>query len=106
MHDNASKQILEYLESTFNQSQRQLALIVGISPSEVSRISTGKRHWTFEQFFQLADYFGLTPAHLLLAACRSPQGQLEFAKELLTTAIKALDSVPSQIAPPAARAVA
>jgi predicted XRE-type DNA-binding protein len=69
MTQTLSQGIMQILESR-GLNLRRMAQVVGVHPSELSRIKKGMREWTTDQLVAIAEYMGQPLGVILLAAMR------------------------------------
>jgi len=81
-------------------SMREMASVVGVHPSELSRIRSGSREWTTSQLIKIAEFLKMPLGALLLYAMREIEDRAalndQFSRlldELITEVRDALESL-------------
>lgn len=54
-------------------SEKEVSRQLGCSPGYIQSITSGRALPSFEMFFKICDYFGLTPAEFFDESSRNPQ---------------------------------
>jgi transcriptional regulator with XRE-family HTH domain len=94
MADSLSLGVFKFLEEKKKLSNMEIAALVSVSPSEISRIKKGERKWTLSQLEKLADHYQLPLALFLLDAVRDLDHHHlnDGLRNLLTLALEELDA--------------
>jgi transcriptional regulator with XRE-family HTH domain len=75
-----------------NVKQRDLADALGLSPSHLSEIESGKKQVTMEILQKYADYFNVPASSLLyFAEHKNNRGEKQISNPIATKALKMLD---------------
>lgn len=75
--------VVQVLMAQRRMSQAELGRVIGVGPNTVSLKLSGKRRWRFDDLDDLARYFGVRPADLLVDPVHALQAVLSVTRKYL-----------------------